>query len=239
MSKHRAERDRSASVSRWILPVAVALTVGIASVGAYGQSPAAAAVTTTQTLHHGHHGKRHHHHHHRIQRKASSQKARAGFDAWRVWCKHHTSCVRKYTWVARGNPVVRHAKWRLWCLSRADCQKAHSWLHWNYYLTGPVGAEISRLPEGAWVPTFMQAAAAYGVSPEIMMGIGIVESGGGVAGTAYEGCMNGATFGSWPGQIYCAAQVLSRVGLNGYNSVNPSYASTVMGEADGIGVIAR
>ena len=89
------------------------------------------------------------------------------------------------------------------------------------------------------MPTFMQAANVYGVSPEILMGIGIVESGGGVAGTAYEGCMESATFGSWPGQIYCAAQVLSRVGLAGYNTVNPSYGSEVMSQADGIGIVRR
>jgi hypothetical protein len=83
----------------------------------------------------------------------------------------------------------------------------------------------------------MRAARAYGVSPQIMMGIGMVESGGGVAGTAYMGCMDYSTFGSWPAQIYCAAQVLARVGLSGYNSVNPSYASVVEGQAAGIRII--
>ena len=91
--------------------------------------------------------------------------------------------------------------------------------------------------EGAYVGTFMQAAHSYGVSPTVLMGIGMVESGGGVAGTAYMGCMNYSTFGSWPGQIYCAAQVLSRYGLAGYNAVNPSYSSTVMGEAYGIRIV--
>ena len=128
--------------------------------------------------------------------------------------------------------------WRAWCLNRPACATAHG-LHWSYVLTGPVGGEISRLPEGAYVATFMQAGAAYGVSPETLMGIGMVESGGGVAGTAYEGCMNYATFGSWPGQIYCAAQVLSRVGLGGYNTVNPSYSYDVLGEADGIGILRK
>ena len=66
----------------------------------------------------------------------------------------------------------------------------------------------------------------------------MVESGGGVAGTAYMGCMDYATFGSWPGQIYCAARVLSRYGLSGYNSVNPSYASTVEGYAAGIRIVS-
>lgn len=87
--------------------------------------------------------------------------------------------------------------------------------------------------------TFMSDARAYGVDPRILMGIGMVESGGGVAGTAYEGCMNYATFGSWPGQISCAAQVLSRYGLSGYNSVNPSYAGVVMSRADGITIITE
>ena len=156
-----------------------------------------------------------------------------------MWCKHHSRCLRRYSWAARGNPAVRHAKWRLWCLNHAGCARTHQSLHWNYLLTGSVGAQVARLPEGAYVSTFMAAAHAYGISPEIMMGIGMVESGGGVAGTAYEGCMNYATFGSWPGQIYCAAQVLSRVGLAGYNSANPDYSYTVMGEANGIGIIQR
>jgi hypothetical protein len=107
-------------------------------------------------------------------------------------------------------------------------------LHWNYALGGPTGAQIAQLPEGAYVDTFIQTAKAYGVPVTTLMGIGMVESGGGVAGTAYEGCMDYSTFGSWLGQIDCAAGVLSRVGLAGYNSVNPSYSYAVMGEADGI-----
>lgn len=224
-------------MSKCVLPVAIALTVAIASVGAYGQSPASAARVPAP-------------HSHRFalpsapaavkhSQKGHRAEVRKGFEAWRVWCKVHQPCLHQYGWVARGNASVRHAKWRLWCLNRSGCAKRYNWLHWRYYLTGPVGGEISRLPEGAYTATFMQAASAYGVSPEIMMGIGIVESGGGVAGTAYEGCMNYATFGSWPGQIDCAAQVLSRVGLAGYNSVNPSYASTVMGQAAGIGIVKR
>ena len=66
----------------------------------------------------------------------------------------------------------------------------------------------------------------------------MVESGGGVAGTAYMGCMNYATFGSWPGQIYCAAQVLSEYRALWVNSVNPSYPSVVMGQADGIRILS-
>lgn len=132
---------------------------------------------------------------------------------------------------------MRREAWTRWCLKRRTCVASHPRVRPQYVLEGPTGDEIRNLPEGAWVDTFMQAARAYGVSARILMGIGIVESGGGVAGTAYEGCMNSATFGSWPGQIYCAAQVLNRVGLSGYNAVNPSYPSTVMGEADGIRIV--
>jgi hypothetical protein len=107
----------------------------------------------------------------------------------------------------------------------------------RYALAGPVGEEISDRPEGAYLTTFLHVARAYGVSVRVMLAIGIVESGGGVDGTAYMGCMDYATFGSWPGQISCAASVLSRVGLGGYNAANPSYPSTVMGLADDIRII--
>jgi hypothetical protein len=102
-----------------------------------------------------------------------------------------------------------------------------------------VGYRINQLPEGGYISTFMQAARSYGVSPQVLMGIGIVESGGGVAGTAYMGCMDYSTFGSWPAQIYCAARVLSSYGLAGYNSANPSYPSMVMGQANGIQILYR
>lgn len=96
---------------------------------------------------------------------------------------------------------------------------------------------IRQLPEGAWVNTFVGDARAYRVSATVLMAIGMVESGGGVAGTAFMGCMDYATFGSWPAQIACAARVLSIYGLGGYNAVNPSYASVVMGQAAGIRVV--
>lgn len=229
---------RSGRVNRLVLPIAAVLTIGLASLGALGQpaARAAAAPVASSLATRGHHSRPHRTGHLRSKRIIRA-RARHSFASWRVWCKQHTSCVRRYSWTARGNPVVRHAKWRAWCLAHLVCLKANGWLQPRYVLTGPVGAEISRLPEGAYVATFMAAARAYGVSPEILMGIGIVESGGGTAGTAYEGCMNYATFGSWPGQIYCAAGVLARVGLAGYNAVNPSYSSVVMGQAAGIGIV--
>ncbi|HZT97391.1 MAG TPA: hypothetical protein VFB34_11220 [Chloroflexota bacterium] len=102
-----------------------------------------------------------------------------------------------------------------------------------------MGNEIRGLPEGAWVSTFVQTAHNFRVSPTVLMGIGLIESGGGVAGTAYMGCMNYSTFGSWPAQITCAAQVLANYGLGGYNAVNPNYPSLVMADADGIRIIKQ
>jgi hypothetical protein len=102
-----------------------------------------------------------------------------------------------------------------------------------------VGDRIRQLPEGGYLSTFMQTAHAYGVSPQVLMAIGIVESGGGVDGTAYMGCMDYSTFGSWPSQISCAARVLSSYGLPGYNSADPNYPSLVMGQADGIQIYYR
>lgn len=156
-----------------------------------------------------------------------------------MWCKHNSACLRAHPWTARGNPKVRARAWRRWCLKHRSCLSAHPNVQPRYLLAGPTGSSIRHLPEGAYVSTFLQAAHAYGVSARVMMGIGIVESGGGVAGTAYMGCMDSGTFGSWPGQIYCAARVLANSGLAGYNAVNPSYPSMVMGKADGIEIIAE
>lgn len=129
--------------------------------------------------------------------------------------------------------------WVRWCRKSGTCRSAHPSVVPKLIVTGPVGDRIRQLPEGGYISTFMATAHSYGVSPQILMAIGIVESGGGVAGTAYMGCMDYSTFGSWPAQINCAARVLSSYGLAGYNSVNPSYPSLVMGQADGIQILYR
>jgi len=168
-------------------------------VGAYGQpTPAAAAGAHDHGLPHHHVGR-----HSGRQRSAQAR-------AWRIWCRHHSGCLANHSWVAtKGNARVRAQAWRRWCLKHQSCIEAHPAVRRRYVLAGPTGEEISRLPEGEYLSTFMHAARGYGVSVRILMAIGIVESGGGVAGTAYMGCMDYSTFGSWPGQIYCAAQVLS------------------------------
>jgi hypothetical protein len=176
---------------------------------------------------------RSHHVHH-----AGHNRRPAHQSGWGAWCKHHSACLKRYHYVSVANPKARAQAWRKWCLKRAWCESANPSVRTRYILAGPTGNIINQRPEGAYVSTFIQAARQYGVDARILMGIGMVESGGGVAGTAYMGCMNYATFGSWPGQIYCAAQVLSEYGLSGYNSVNPSYPSVVMGQADGIRIVS-
>jgi hypothetical protein len=196
-------------------------------VGAHGQPTNAAAAGLHQNR------ARHHHVNHAGRNHQHSRQS-----GWGQWCKHHGACRKRYHYVAFANPKARAQAWRKWCLKRPSCVSANPRVRTRYVLAGPTGNVINQRPEGAYVSTFMQAARQYRVDPRVLMGIGMVESGGGVAGTAYMGCMNYATFGSWPGQIYCAAQVLSEYGLGGYNSVNPSYSATVMGQADGIKILS-
>ncbi|GEM_PF-5476389 len=100
-----------------------------------------------------------------------------------------------------------------------------------------MGQRIASLPEGAWTRTFVREAHHYRLSPRIMMAIGIIESYGGTDGTAYMGCLDSATYGSWPRQIQCAASVLARVGLAGYNPANPGYPAEVRTDAAGIRIV--
>jgi hypothetical protein len=139
-----------------------------------------------------------------------------------------------HPWVAYKRLWLRRAAWHNWCLERRLCRQTHGLL--LGVLDGQWGRFIAARPEGRYISTFLGDARAYGVPVRWLLAIGVVESSAWTTTPWYQGCLDGRTAGSGPGQIACSASVVSRVGLAGYNAGDPSYPSRVISVASGIAI---